>query len=79
MYRSYVRDMGLVSLVAGHQQKVRFAPTTSMTVLREKLGMDPRIGQPACYELCRKPFFSGALTLLNPVDDYAKGCHALTA
>jgi hypothetical protein len=39
---------------------------------REKLGMDPWIGLPACYGLCREPFFSGAVALLNSVDDYVK-------
>jgi hypothetical protein len=40
--------------------------------LREKLGMDPWIGQPSCCGLGRKPFFSGAVGLLNSVDDYVK-------
>jgi hypothetical protein len=55
-----------------------FTPTTSMTVLGEKLTMDPRIGQPACCGLCRGPFFSGAVALFSAVDDFAKGCYALT-
>jgi hypothetical protein len=29
--------------------------------LGEKLGMDPQIDQPACCELCREPFFLGAV------------------
>jgi hypothetical protein len=33
----------------------------------EKLGTDPWIGQPVCCGLCREPFFSGAVTLSNPV------------
>jgi hypothetical protein len=28
--------------------------------------------------LCREPFFSGAVALLNSVDDYAKDCCTLT-
>jgi hypothetical protein len=79
MYRSYAGDMGPVSLVAGRQQKVGFAPTTSLVGSGEKLDMDPWISQPLCCELCRELFFSGAVTLLNSVDDYTKGCYALTA
>jgi hypothetical protein len=71
--------MGLVSQVAGHQQKVDFAPTDSMTVLGEKLGMDPQIGQLACCGFYREPFFSGAVALLNSIENYAKGCYVLTA
>jgi hypothetical protein len=70
--------MGPVSLVAGHQQKVGFAPTASMVVLGEKLGTDPRIGQPSCCGLGREPIFLGAVALLNSIDDYVKGCYALT-
>jgi hypothetical protein len=65
--------MDPVSLVVSRQQKVGFAPTTSMVVLGEKLGMDPWIGQSSCCGLGREPFFSGAIALLNSVDDYAKG------
>jgi hypothetical protein len=71
--------MGPISLVAGRQQKVGFAPTTSMTALGEKLGTDPWIGQPTCCGLCQEPFFSGAVTLFNSVDDYVEGCCALIA
>jgi hypothetical protein len=71
--------MGLVSLVAGRQQKVGFTPTASLVGSGEKLGMDPRIGQLSYCGLCREPFFSGAVDLLNSVDDNAKGCYALTA
>jgi hypothetical protein len=35
----------------------------------EKLGTDPRIGQPACCELCREPFFLRAVTLSSTIDD----------
>jgi hypothetical protein len=55
-----------------------FAPTASMVGSGEKLGTFPWIGQPACFELCQEPFFSGAVALLNFVDDYVKGCYALT-
>jgi hypothetical protein len=55
-----------------------FAPTILMIGSGEKLGTDPRIGQPTCSGLCREPFFSRAVALLNSVDDYVKGCYALT-
>jgi hypothetical protein len=32
-------------------------PPASLAGLGEKLGADPRIGQPACCGLCREPFF----------------------
>jgi hypothetical protein len=41
----------------------------------EKLGTDLRIGQPACCELCREPFFSGTVDPFKSVDDCVKGCH----
>jgi hypothetical protein len=71
--------MGPVNLVVGHQHKVGFASTASIAVLGEQLGMDPQIGQSVCCELCQELFFSGAVTMLNSVDDCAKGCYALTA
>jgi hypothetical protein len=43
-----------------------------MTVVGEKLGTDPRIGQSACYGLGWEPFFSGAVDLLNSIDDSRK-------
>jgi hypothetical protein len=49
-----------------------------MIVLEEKLGTDTWIGQLACCGLCREPFFSRAMALLNSVDDYTKGCYVLT-
>jgi hypothetical protein len=36
-------------------------PPASLAGSGEKLGTDPRIGQPACCGLCREPFFSGAV------------------
>jgi hypothetical protein len=38
----------------------------------DKLGMDPWIGQPACCELCQKPFFSGVVDLFESIDDRTK-------
>jgi hypothetical protein len=67
--------MGLVSLVASCQQLLGFTPTALLVGSGEKLGTDPRIGQPACCGLCREPFFSGAVALLNSVDDCVKHCH----
>jgi hypothetical protein len=78
MYRSHAQDMGRISLVADRQQKVAFAPTASMAVLEEKLGIDLWIGQPMCCGLCQDPFICGAVALLNSVDHYVKGCYALT-
>jgi hypothetical protein len=57
---------------------IGFAFTASMTVLGEKLDMDPRIGQPTCCELCREPIFSGAVVLLNFIDDYTEVCYVWT-
>jgi hypothetical protein len=71
--------MGPVTLVAGCQQMLGFTPTASLVDSGEKLGMDPRIGQLTCCGLCWKPFFSGAVALLNVVDDFTKGHYALTA
>jgi hypothetical protein len=56
-----------------------FAPATSLVGSGEKLGTDPQISQSVCYGLCREPFLSGAVTLLNAVDDFMKVCYALTA
>jgi hypothetical protein len=52
--------------------------TDSLAIMGEKLGMDPRTGQPACCGLGRQPFFSGAMDLFKSVDDYVKGCYVLT-
>jgi hypothetical protein len=56
-----------------------FTPTASMAILGEKLGTDPRICQPACCGLGWEPFFSGAVVLSNVIDDFVKGCCALSA
>jgi hypothetical protein len=70
--------MSPVSLVVGRQQKIGFVPTASLVGLGEKLDTEPRIGQPPCCGLCQEPFFSGAVAMLNYVDDYVKLCYALT-
>jgi hypothetical protein len=56
-----------------------FTPIASMASSGEKLGMDLRIGQPLCCGLCRESFFSRAMALCIAVDDFVKGCYALTA
>jgi hypothetical protein len=67
--------MGLVSLVATVNRCLALPPLLHWLAWGEKLGMDPQIGQPACYGLCQEPFFSGAVALLDSVDDYVKGCY----
>jgi hypothetical protein len=69
MYWSHAGDMGLVSLVVGHRSMLGFTPTASLVGSGEKLGTDPRIDQPARCGLCREPFFSRAVGMLNSVDD----------
>jgi hypothetical protein len=54
-------------------------PTASLAVMGEKLGMDSRTDQPVCCGLGQEPFFSGVVDLFKSVDDYLKGCYALTA
>jgi hypothetical protein len=55
-----------------------FFSITSLAVLGEKLGTDPRTGQPSCCGLGQEPFFSGAVDLFKSVDNYVKGCYVLT-
>jgi hypothetical protein len=57
MYQSHVVDRCLAF------------STASLVGSGEKLGIDPRIGQSAYCGLCREPFFLGAVTLSNAVDD----------
>jgi hypothetical protein len=52
-----------------------FAPIPSLVGSGEKLGTDPQISQSACCGLCGEPFFLGAVTLLNSVGNYTRGCH----
>jgi hypothetical protein len=56
-----------------------FTPTASLVVLGERLGTDLWIGQSVCCGLFQESFFSGAVTLSIAVDDFTKGCYALTA
>jgi hypothetical protein len=55
-----------------------FTPTASMAGSGEKRGTDPLVDQLLCCELCRGPFFLGAVALSIAVDDFAKGYYALT-
>jgi hypothetical protein len=55
-----------------------FTPTASMAALGEKLGTDPQIDHPSCCRLCQEPFFSAAVTLSIVVNNFVKGCYALT-
>jgi hypothetical protein len=50
-------------------------PPASLASSGEKLGMDPRISQPACCGLCREPFFSGAVGSVQISRRLMKGCH----
>jgi hypothetical protein len=40
-----------------------------MAIVGERVGMDSRIGQPACCGSGKEPFFSGAVDPFNAVDD----------
>jgi hypothetical protein len=70
--------MGPISLVACRQQRVTLPPLLQWLPRGEKLGMDPRIGQPSCARLYREPFFLGVVVLFITVDDFMKGCYTLT-
>jgi hypothetical protein len=52
-----------------------FTPTALMAAMGEKLGMNPRIGQPTCCGSGWEPFFSGVVTLSNVANDFVKGYH----
>jgi hypothetical protein len=49
-----------------------------MAVLGDKLGTNPWIGQLSCCGLGQESFLSRAVTLSIAVDDFYKGCYALT-
>jgi hypothetical protein len=53
-------------------------PTASLAVVGETLGTDPLIRQSSRCGLCWEPFFLGAVDLYKSVDDFVKGCYALT-
>jgi hypothetical protein len=73
-YRSHAGDMSSVSLVASCRQRVALPLTASLAGSGEKLGIDPQIGQPAYWGLCRESLFSGAVTLSIVVNDFVKCC-----
>jgi hypothetical protein len=50
-------------------------PSASLASSGEKLGTDPRIGQPVCYGLCQEPFFSGVVGSVQIYWCLTKGCH----
>jgi hypothetical protein len=77
-YRSHAGVYGPSKPSSRRQQMLEFALIASLVGSREKLGTNPRIGQPTSWGLCRKPFFSGAVTLLNFVDDYLRHCYMWT-
>jgi hypothetical protein len=52
--------------------------TASLVGKGEKLGTDTRIGQPACYGLCREPFFSGAIGSVQICRCLTKGLYMWT-
>jgi hypothetical protein len=79
MYRSHAERYGPDKPSSLPSIEGDFTPTTSMAVLGDKLGTNPWIGQPMCCGLGREPFFSGAVALSIAVDDFTKGCCALTA
>jgi hypothetical protein len=76
-YRSHANVYGLSKPSSLSSTEEGFAPTTSIAALGEKLGTDPRIGQPACCGLYREPFFSGAVALSITVDDFVCQVHGL--
>jgi hypothetical protein len=78
IYRSHTGVYGPSKPINLPSTEGDFTPTASMAGSREKLGTDPRIGQPSCCALCREPFFLGAVTLSIAVDDDAKGWYMWT-
>jgi hypothetical protein len=50
-------------------------PTASLVGLGEKLGTDPRVGQPVCFGLCLEPFFSGVVGSIQICRRLTKGCY----
>jgi hypothetical protein len=50
-------------------------PPASLAGSGEKLGTDPRNGQPTCCGLCREPFFSGVVGSIQICRCLVKGCH----
>jgi hypothetical protein len=53
-------------------------PNVSLAVMGEKMGTNLQTDQLACCGLGWEPFFSGAEGLFKSVNDYTKGCYALT-
>jgi hypothetical protein len=55
-----------------------FKPTVLLVGLREKLGTDPRIGEPAWRGLCLEPFFSGVVGSIQICRWLMKGFYTWT-
>jgi hypothetical protein len=53
-------------------------PIPLLVGLGEKLGTDLRMGQPACYGLCREPFSSGAVWSIQICRWLVKGSYMWT-
>jgi hypothetical protein len=69
MYRSYAGDMGPVNLLTCHQQILGFAPT-ALTLTRERNWIQThRSVSQRAVDCVGSLFFSGAVALLNSVDD----------
>jgi hypothetical protein len=58
--------------------KACLSPIVSLAVVGEKLSTNPQIRHPSNCGLCQESFFSGAVDLYKSVDDFIKGCYALT-
>jgi hypothetical protein len=53
-------------------------PTTSLADSRDKLGMDPRVNQPACCGLYQEPFLSDVVESVQICQRRTKGCYMWT-
>jgi hypothetical protein len=75
MYWSHAGDMCLVNWYSLLPTDAWLFPTTSMTIVGEKLDMNSWISQPACCGLGWEPFLLGAVDPFNTIDDFMKGYH----
>jgi hypothetical protein len=74
-----IDDPFLVSSIpCDHAQHPPELPQCSPATPHRRPSTDLWIGQPVCWGLCQEPFFSGAVALLNSVDDSVKGCYMWT-
>jgi hypothetical protein len=78
-YRSHVGDMGPVSLVGHHRQKVVLSLLLHwLDWERNWVRTYVSVGRSACWGLCREPFFSGAVGSIQICRWLTKGCYALS-